>query len=275
MDKIFVKILGCGASVGCPIPGCNCEMCKSNDSKNNRTRSSIYIKYKNDNILIDCGPNLRDQMLRENLSHFDYVFLTHKHLDHIAGMDDLRISFFNKNYKQIKIFANQETFQHCITTFEYMFHEIKHRDSDKYLIEPDEEVHIVHKNPLLGEIIKNYDITTLPNGLVIQNYEQHHGKINSLGYMIGRFAYSTDLKSLPEKSLELLKNANLKLLVLPLTHFEGNNAHASFEEIKKIIQYIESEKVILTHMSHKVNYTIDDMLPSNAKFCYDGMEFEI
>ena len=303
MNKIFIKVLGCGASVGCPIPGCKCEVCLSQNPKNNRTRTSIYIRYRDDHILIDCGPDIRSQMLKANIAYFDYIFLTHKHLDHIAGIDDLRISFFNRdvdsNYmkanivplpdkKQMELFTNLETIDHCLGSFSYMFHEIKFQNFkinskdltcfshlNKYLAEHEGNVDHIHNKPLLGRVIENFDTTVLPNGLIVQNYEQQHGKIKSLGYMIGRFAYSTDVKFLSERSLEILKNAKLKLFVISLTHFDGNDAHASLEEVKKIVEYIKPERVVLTHMSHKVNYEINDMLSDNMEFGYDGMEFEV
>ena len=306
MNKIFIKILGCGASVGCPIPGCKCAVCSSENSKNNRTRTSIYIRHQDTQMLIDCGTDLRNQMLKANISSFDYIFLTHKHLDHIAGMDDLRISFFNRNNRQIEIFSNIETIDHCLGSFGYMFYEIKFKDNksnyhsgfnseycmqprmkadskdlinysnlNKYLANHQENRNYLHNKPLLSRVIENFDTTVLPSGLIIQNYEQQHGRIKSLGYLIGKFAYSTDVKSLPKQSLEILKNAKLKLFIISLTHFEGNNAHASFEEMKKIVEYIEPEMVVFTHMSHQINYEMDDMLEDNMEFAYDGMEFEI
>jgi phosphoribosyl 1,2-cyclic phosphate phosphodiesterase len=270
MNNLLIKILGCGASPGVPIPGCNCDVCLSSDKRNNRTRTSLYIIYKCFNILIDCGPDLRNQMLREKISHFDKVLLTHRHSDHVAGMDDLRTSFYNRSKEKIECFGNTEVIEACYNhNFQYLCQEIIEYKSGL--------VHYEHEKgdkPILARIVNHLD-TIFIDDLKIICFEQEHGKIKSFGYLFPGFAYSTDLNELPEDSLNLLKFSNLDLWILPLTHFEGNDAHASFEKIKSLIQYVQPKRVVFTHMSHRVDYEKNEQLPANCEFGYDGMELKV
>lgn len=267
MNNLLIKILGCGASPGVPIPGCNCHVCLSPDKKNNRTRTSLYIAYKNSNILIDCGPDLRDQMLREKIPYFDKVLLTHRHSDHVTGMDDLRISFHNRNKEKVECFGSAETIEACYKhNFQYLCQEIVEYKTGfiHYKHEKDDK-------PILAKIVNHLDNIFIDD-LKITCFEQEHGKMKSFGYLFPHFAYSADLNDLSDDSLELLKDANLDLWILPLTHFEGTYAHASLEKIKSLIQYVQPKRVIFTHMSHKIDYNKNDQLPENCEFGYDGME---
>jgi phosphoribosyl 1,2-cyclic phosphate phosphodiesterase len=269
MNNIFIKILGCGASSGCPILGCECEVCKSKNSKNNRTRTSLYIKFNNTNILIDSGPDFRFQMLRENISHIDKILYTHKHLDHIAGMDDLRACFFHKK-SLLDIYGNYDTLKHCYNNFQYLFKTIDYyNQGEKFFFETDNDF---PKKILSGHIISNNEEISI-DGLKIQSFLQHHGKIDNLGYLLPHynFAYSTDLHDLPEQSLNLLKKTKLKTWILSLTLIEGNNAHISLEKIKLYNQIVKPEKIIFTHMGHFIDYDDRSYLEPNMFFGYDGM----
>ena len=273
MNNIVIKILGCGSSTGCPIVGCECDVCQSANLRNHRTRTSIYIKNNDKNILIDSGPDLRQQMLREKISHFDYVFYTHKHIDHIAGMDDLRASFFRKK-SVLDIYGDFETLKHCYNNFQHIFLTIDYFNQGKKVFFQAEDD--FPKKAVVGHIISNYEDIVI-DGLKVKAFLQHHGRINSIGYLFPdhHFAYSTDLHDIPEESLELLKDAKLKTWIISLTSKDGNNAHASFEKIKIYNKLIKPEKIIFTHMSHLIDYDDDSYLESNMCFGYDGMVIEL
>lgn len=279
MNNCFVKVLGCGSSVGCPMTGCSCSVCASSNPKNNRTRTSLYINHENKNILIDAGPDLRHQMLREKISHIDHVLYTHKHADHTTGTDDLRTSFVYKK-STIDVYGNYDTLNHCYDCFKYMFKGIDfHNQSiDPYIAddESDDKSDMFRVKPLKGHIIQDYDEISIEN-LKIKNFLQHHGKIDSIGYLLEdyNFAYSTDVFKLPERSLKLLSDAKLKTWIVSLTFKEGNNAHASFERIQEYNRIIKPEKTILTHMSHRIDYEDNSFLDENMEFGYDGMRIEL
>ncbi len=273
MNNCFIKILGCGGSLGCPLIGCKCKVCISQNTKNCRSRTSLYIRYKNNNIVIDTGPDLRSQMLREKINHIDYVLYTHQHKDHINGMDDLRSSFIYKN-SPIRIFGNFTTIEACLTNFQYLFEGVsyKNQNDSSFFQNSDEAL----QKPIQATIVDDYDRFDI-EGLKIKNFLQHHGKILSLGFLFEdyRFAYSTDFSELPEKTIEILKNANLDLWIVSLTLKYGNNAHASFEKIQNYAKTIKPKKIIFTHMSHDIDCDDRSYLDENMDFGYDGMEFDL
>ncbi len=269
MNNILIKILGCGASVGCPITGCDCNVCKSTNLKNNRTRTSLFIQYNYTNILVDSGPDLRQQMLRENISHIDKVLYTHKHADHVVGMDDLRSSFFYRK-DILDVYGNYETLNHCYNNFKYLFKSIDYANQgSRVFFEADNDF---PKKSLFGHILSNYESFNI-NGLKIQTFQQHHGRIHSAGYLLPdyHFAYSTDVHEFPQESIELLKNAKLKTWIISLTLKEGNDAHMSFEKIKFYNEIVKSERLIFTHMGHFIDYDDRSYLEENMSFGYDGM----
>jgi phosphoribosyl 1,2-cyclic phosphate phosphodiesterase len=273
MNKNYVKILGCGASSGCPIIGCKCEICTSENPKNNRTRTSLYIKYNDFNILIDSGPDLRYQMLREKISHIDYVLYTHKHIDHTIGMDDLRASFFYKK-SVLHCYGDLVTIKHCYHNFQHLFLAIDYfNQGERVFFQAEDDF---PKKAVVGHIISDYEKITLSD-LKIQTFLQHHNRINSIGYLFPdyNFAYSTDFHEISDQSLDLLKKAKLKNWIVSLTSKEGNNAHASISKIKMYNEFVQPERMILTHMGHTINYEDRSYLEDNMFFGYDGMAIEL
>jgi phosphoribosyl 1,2-cyclic phosphate phosphodiesterase len=249
-QKIKIKILGSGSSIGSPLPGCFCETCVSKNPKNHRMRTSIFVEYEGLKILIDSGPDLKKQMVSNDLTHFDFVLYTHIHSDHICGINDLIISLINTK-KPLEIFGNKELIDVLSKNFEYLFKPIRNPNLNNYCNSNDLEP----KPTLIPNIIQNYD-EIIFDAKKIRCFEQDHGKIKSIGYEFGngKFVYSPDLKSLPEKTIDFLKSLKIELWLLPLTHINGNHSHISLEDLKKLVDIVNPTRAILIHMSHSLEY---------------------
>lgn len=249
-----VIILGSGTSTGVPMVGCNCRVCSSDDKRNKRTRSSLLIRHKNRNILVDTSTDLRRQALRHNIDRIDAVLFTHAHADHVNGIDDLRgFHFLHKEI--IPCFASRATFDILFKGFSYIFKEYK---GSGY-------------TPLLDptEITAPFELF----GLTIIPIPLEHGKSNSLGYRIGNFAYLTDCSNIPEASLPLL--AGLDLLIMDGLRWTPHPFHFNIETAIATAQQLNPRRTILTHLTHEVLYAEGSKLPDGFEFAYDGMEFEL
>lgn len=248
-------ILGCGASAGVPTIGNYWGACDPNEPKNNRTRASIALKTKSTFILVDTGPDLRMQMMRENLDNPDAVIITHNHSDHINGIDDLRI--IHRRHKRIfPLYAMDETFKSFDASVNYMFE----TSEDGFYPPVCERAEI----KLLQEFTVG-DITLLP-------FEQEHGSIHSLGLRVGNIAYSTDVKTLDAKTLQVLKGIETWVVDGAGYHARENPVHACIEEVAEMNEIIGASNVILTHLPPTMDYqTLCNELPEGFAPAYDGM----
>lgn len=267
MNKIKIKILGCGPSVGVPLPGCVCSTCMSNNLKNYRSRTSLYIEYNNMKILIDSGPDLRQQFINNNLKYFDAVLYTHFHADHIFGINDLSFSYINTK-KSLNIFATEEVIIKCINIADHLFKPIYNPHFASY-VEP--------QPVLLPNIIDSYQKIVISENCIIDSFEQQHGKIISTGYKIGCFAYSPDFNYLTDRTIDILKNAQLKLWIVPLTDLDEKKTHIGYERLLGLIEIIKPQKVITVHMNHHLEYSaLQKLFSLNCmEPAFDGMEIEM
>lgn len=254
-----ITILGCGSSMGVPVPGCSCKVCGSKNEKNKRLRSSILMETGNVNILIDSGPDLRHQLLQYEFKPVDAVLYTHAHSDHCAGITDLRC--FNIALKKvIPIYGSKETMAILKHIAPFVFTPPDDSSWSKCCLEANE--------------IENYAEFTI-GGVTIQTFGQIHGEIKSTGYIVNKVAYSTDLNLLPEKSLEYLRG-NIKILIINCLRYKPSHAHNNLESALHWINEIQPEQAILTHMAHEIDYEeVQDLLPKNVRPAYDGMELII
>lgn len=251
-----LTMLGVGSSGGTPAIGCHCETCISQDPRNKRTRcSSLITLDSGKNILIDTGPDLRQQALREKLTHVDAVLYTHTHADHLHGIDDLR-AFCVLQKKQIPLYGSQSTVNHITEKFGYTL-----REPSQYWEIPVLKAHAVSSAfELLGEKIIPIPIK--------------HGNMDILGYRIRNFACLTDVSVIPEASFALLEG--LDVLLLDCLRVNPHFTHIHLEQSLAYASQIQAKNTFLIHMTHEFEYhNLSKALPKNVFVGYDGLRVEI
>lgn len=259
-----ITILGSGTSSGIPVIGCSCKVCLSNDSRDKRLRSSVYIDLGESEesglryILIDCGPDFREQALRHNLPRIDAILFTHAHADHIFGLDDIRIYNF-KQKSPIPLFADQSTRDSLNRIFSYCF--IKNLDYEGGGI----------PSLILNEIKPLEDFKL--GHINITPIKIFHGKTPILGFKVGSFAYLTDCSSVPDESMPFLEDLDL-LIVSGLRH-RPHATHYTVEGAMNLIKTLNPKRAYLTHISHDLLHSDTDeslkIEASNTNLAYDGL----
>jgi len=248
-----IVLLGTGTSTGIPVVGCRCNVCRSTDKRNQRTRCSALLNYDGHNLLIDTATDLRLQALREDIRHIDAVLYTHCHADHVHGIDDLR-GFNVHDGNPIPLYAAPETLTSLRKNFSYIFDQ---RQPSGYVprltLQPIERAK------------KLFGLEVIPIPL-------HHGAQMATGYRCGPFAYLTDCNRIPDSSLTLLEG--LQLLVLDGLRFKPHPTHFNIPEAVDIAQSIGAKQTLLTHLSHDVDHArVDADLPDGINLAYDGQRF--
>ena len=257
IDKKLLKItfLGTGTSQGVPMIASNHPVCLSTDAKDKRLRSSILISWDDKTVVIDCGPDFRQQMLRENVQLVNGVLFTHEHSDHTAGLDDLRP--FCYKIGEMPIFLSQRTLDSLEQRFQYIFSQ-----ENRYPGAPSVQPNIIDKTPfsLLG--LKAMPIQVL------------HGNLPILGYRIQNMAYLTDLKSISDEERNKLKN--LDILIVNALRIEEHPTHFNLQEALDFVEEILPKKTYFTHISHKLGFhkEVSEQLPEGVFLAYDGLKIE-
>ena len=248
-----LTILGAGSSAGTPVVGCTCSTCTSSQPKNYRTRcSSMVTLDSGEVILIDTGPDLRIQALREGMTRVDAVLYTHTHADHIHGIDDLR-AFCQRNRQQIPLYAKQDAVDHIIEKFGYAIREPSH----------------FWDLPVLS--IKAVDIPFELFGRPVIPIPIVHGRIMIYGYRIGNMAYLTDVSAIPDNSYAQLKG--LDLLLIDCLRYEAHPTHINVQQSLEMVAKIGAKQSVMIHMTHELEYdTLSGMLPPNVCVGYDGLK---
>jgi phosphoribosyl 1,2-cyclic phosphate phosphodiesterase len=255
-----VTILGCGASTGVPLIGCECSVCTSDNPKNNRLRVSVLIEINGINLLIDTSPDLRQQALNNHIRRVDAVLYTHDHADHTQGLDDLR-AFNHLSNKVIPIYSRQRTIASLQQRFSYAF-----------LPKPENIWLRPCVEPVILPETATHDFTVA--GIPVTMFTQNHGKTTSLGYRIGDFAYSTDTNGLPDSALEALHG--VKVWIVDCLRYSESFSHSHLELTLGWIRQVKPELAILTHMAHEFDYDIlSAELPSGVVPGYDGMVLDM
>ncbi len=254
----ILTILGCGTSTGVPMPACPCAVCRSGDPLNYRNRSSAWLKTASgQSILIDAGPDLRQQTLNARVERLDGVLITHAHADHILGLDDLRCFNFIQR-TSIPCYANAGALSDIRERFAYIF------NPDP--LYPGALAQLDLKEIRPYEPVKLADCEVTPFALV-------HGNLAALGFKIGNLAYATDCNDMPAATKELLRNC--KHLVLDGLRFESHGSHYSIAEAIAVAQELNIENTYLTHLGHTVDYhAATALLPAGVRLCYDGLEIK-
>jgi len=252
---VKITFLGTGPSLGVPVPTCKCETCMSKDPRDKRLRSSIYIECDSSKFLIDCGPDFRQQVLENNIEQIDFLLLTHKHNDHIGGLDDIR-SFNYIQKSDMPIFGNKETLQDIKTRFYYAFEQRPYPGTPKLD---------------LKEIEKGRDFEA--NGVKIIPIEVFHGSMPIFAFRIKDFTYITDAKYINDDQLKLIEGTEY-LVVNALLPDWKHKMHFDLEDALELIEKISPQKAWITHISHKfpIYKDLQKLIPENVKFAYDGLK---
>jgi len=256
-SNITITILGSGTSQGVPIIGCDCAVCQSKDPRDKRLRVSILISKEDKNIVVDVGPDFRQQMLRAKVKNLEAVLLTHEHNDHIIGLDDVR-PFNFRAWSDMPVYATDRVQKELKTRFAYIFAE------NPYPGAPMLELHTITKE-------KTFEV----EGIEIIPIEVMHGKLSVLGFRIGDFTYLTDMKTIAEEELEKVKGS--KVLVLNALHHNVHHSHLNLKEALEFIKLVQPEEAYLTHVSHRMGLyeEVSKNLPENVYLAYDGLKLEV
>ena len=251
-----LTFLGTGTSTGVPELGCKCEVCTSSDPRDRRLRCSALLESEDTAILIDCGPDFRAQMLRADVAHLDALIITHKHYDHIAGIDDLRPFASQRIFP---IYANDDTSQQIRSMFPYCFSEVK------YPGVPNIELHSI-------ESMQPFVI----GGVMVEPIRVYHAKLPIVGYRFGKLAYITDMSSIESSEFEKLKGVEV-LVINALRYSKPHRSHQTVLEALRIIEESAPRETYLTHIMHHIGLhaKIEKCLPPGVHFAYDGLEIVI
>jgi phosphoribosyl 1,2-cyclic phosphate phosphodiesterase len=251
-----VTFLGTGTSQGVPVIGCECDVCRSLDYRDKRLRSSIYLQVDGKSVVIDSGPDFRQQMLRERIQKLDAIVFTHAHKDHIAGLDDVRAFNFLQN-ADMPVYGTSSVLRQLEVEFYYAFEKFKYPGTPQLqLIEINEEEFSAQGVPIIP----------LP---VL------HFKLPVMGFRINDFSYITDANQIPESTYERLNGT--KVMVLNALQREKHLSHFNLEEALAVADKIGAEQTYLIHVSHKLgrHKTIEKELPNSVALAYDGLSIEI
>jgi len=247
-----ITFLGTGTSQGVPVIGCRCAVCTSLDYRDKRLRVSVLIETDGLSVVIDTGPDFRQQMLREGISKLNAVLLTHSHKDHIAGLDDVRA--FNYLQKtNMPVYGSRPTLQQVKQEFYYAF------SDEKYPGTPQIDLFEIDESEFLLQGIK---IVPLP---------VKHLHMPVLGFRLGDFSYITDANFIPDETVKKLQGT--KVLVLNALQQEAHPSHFTLEQALAQAQRIQAPQTYFTHISHKMglHQAVSRVLPEGIALAYDGL----
>jgi phosphoribosyl 1,2-cyclic phosphate phosphodiesterase len=251
-----LTFLGTGTSTGVPSIACDCETCLSEDPRDKRLRVSILIEHRDTKILVDTSIDFRQQALRAKIQRLDAVFITHCHVDHVFGLDDIRP--LNFRYGAMPIFANEIAWIDLRRIFQYIFKPVHFGGGLPQLIPHT----VVNGAPFcIGE-----DIEVTPLEVI-------HGKLPVVAYRFNDFAYATDLNFIGDVTIEGLQD--LDVLVLDCVRIKSHSTHLGLNEALEYVERIKPKRAFLTHLNHDIMYSRDSkLLPENVQFGYDGLVVE-
>ena len=251
-----ITILGSGTSQGVPVIACNCDVCKSENSKDKRLRSSVLIEVDNQKIVVDTGPDFRQQMLNEKVENIEAVLLTHEHKDHIAGLDDVR-AFNHRWKKDMDIYCSENVEIALKREFHYVFSDFDYPGIPKLKL----------------NLFENKEFYI--NKTKITPIQVMHYKLPVFGFRIKDFVYITDVSYISEKEKEKIKGA--KVLVIDALRKKEHISHFTLDQALELINEVKVEKSYLTHISHFMGKHNDLLLelPENVLPAFDGLKIEM
>lgn len=251
-----LTFLGTGTSQGVPVIGCDCPVCRSTDPRDQRLRVALQVEVQDKILVIDIGPDFRQQMLRAGTQRVDALLLTHEHSDHVAGLDDIRPFNFKYEY-DMPIYALERVHQRLRKSHAYIF-------DATYPGVPRVEQHTV-----------GYQLPFEAVGIPVIPIQVMHGKLPILGYRIGNMAYLTDYKTMP--STEYAKLEGIDVLIVSALQREPHHSHATLAEALDLIQQLNVPRAYLTHLSHTMgtHAATQAELPNHVQLAYDGLSVHV
>lgn len=248
-DKLI--FLGTGTSQGVPVILCNCSVCQSNNPKHKRLRTSLYAHIQGVDIVIDAGPDFRQQMLANKIPNVDVVLQTHEHQDHIGGLDDVR-PFNHIKQKAIDLFGEKRCLQAIRREFAYIFRQNKYPGAPEIVLHPINTKAFDYKN------------------VHIEPIRVKHWNLPILGFKIKNFAYITDASYIAPKEMKKLQG--LDILIINALQHKQHNAHFTLAQALEVVKQLQPKQAYFTHISHSLDYKIEqENLPENVSFAYDGL----
>ena len=251
-----ITLLGTGTSQGVPVIACCCEVCKSQDSRDKRLRSSVMIEVDSQILVIDTGPDFRQQMLRERVERVDAILFTHHHKDHVAGMDDIRAFNYRWN-EHMELYCTTLTQAALKKEFSYVF------STEKYPGTPQVKINTIKNKPFK---IQNVIITPI---------EARHYLMPVLGFRIKDFVYLTDVSSISFAEKEKMKNADL--IILDALRKKEHISHFNLKQALELLEELNPKRALLTHISHYmgIHDDVNNSLPENIRLAYDGQQITL
>lgn len=248
-------VLGSGTSSGVPVLGIEYPASFLSNPKNHRTRSSLLLRGPDGNVIVDCTPDMRSQLLRENIADVNAAIITHGHADHVMGMDDLRA--FSQKYKRaFPVYAGPETQSDILRIYPYAF-----------------------QMPTEGIEVPRYELLDVTDpldlcGMKIENFWVMHGPIRVLGIRLGDFAFLTDVNEIPEAAWHRL--LGLRTLIMDAVRYRPHPNHFHFEKALEVAAQLGAETTYFTHLSHDYDHdAVEATLPKSIRLAYDGLRVGI
>ena len=251
-----ITFLGTGTSCGVPVIGCQCEVCRSKDPKDKRLRCSILVETEQTRLLVDAGPDFRQQILPQPFRRIDGILVTHSHYDHVGGMDDIRPYC---QFGEINVYADSVAREGMLQMLPYCFAE------NRYPGVPAIGLHEIHA----GQPFTIGDIKVMPIRVM-------HGKMPILGYRFGRFAYITDMKTIDDDQMPLLQGVDT--LVVNALRFDcPHHSHQLVDDALAFASRVGARHTLLTHVCHDIGLheDVNKKLPDGVELAYDGQVLEL
>ncbi len=251
-----ITFLGTGTSQGVPVIGCDCEVCTSLDFRDKRLRTSIHLNVDGKSIVIDTGPDFRQQMLRERIDHLDAILFTHEHKDHTAGLDDVRSYNFRQGI-DMPVYGRKTVLNQLKQEFSYIFASKKYPGIPKVALQEIEN--------------KKFEV----EGIDIQPINVLHYQLPVFGFRIKDFTYITDVNYISQEEKEKIKGS--KVLVLSALQKQDHLSHFNLEQAINIVHELKIPKAYFIHMGHRMGLqrNIDKELPEGMSLAYDGLKIEL
>ncbi|RZK30909.1 MAG: MBL fold metallo-hydrolase [Hymenobacter sp.] len=253
-----LTFLGTGTSSGVPMIGCACPVCRSLDYRDKRLRTAVHLAVAGRSLVVDTGPDFRQQMLRAHIDRLDAILFTHAHKDHTAGLDDVR-AFNFRQQQEMPLFAEPNVVEQLRREYAYVFAE------HKYPGVPQVGLHLIEDDQQPFDVL----------GLAVQPLRALHHRLPVLGFRVGSLAYLTDANHLPASTMSQMRGADV--IVLNALRHEPHLSHFSLSEAVAILEELRPRVAYLTHISHQLgrHREVEATLPPWIRLAYDGLTVEV